>query len=191
MEKQTDNVILDAATRRNLEITQNLSGGTDNTLASILDLCVTPMGSRMLKRWLHTPLRHIQTLTNRQQAIAALQECGFELLQPLLRQIGDLERVLARLALRSARPRDLARMRHAFEQYQEIHQILNQSNSEYLQNLQNVLTSLMSYRIYCNVRLLMHRLYWCVTVALSLRVIIANSMNGEHLPMELQTILID
>ncbi|HEM8303273.1 TPA: DNA mismatch repair protein MutS [Providencia stuartii] len=136
MEKQTDNVILDAATRRNLEITQNLSGGTDNTLASILDLCVTPMGSRMLKRWLHTPLRHIQTLTNRQQAIAALQECGFELLQPLLRQIGDLERVLARLALRSARPRDLARMRHAFEQYQEIHQILNQSNSEYLQNLQ-------------------------------------------------------
>ncbi|MEX6377690.1 DNA mismatch repair protein MutS [Providencia vermicola] len=136
MERQSDSVILDAATRRNLEITQNLSGGTENTLAAILDLCVTPMGSRMLKRWLHTPLRHIQTLNNRQQAITALQQCGFELLQPLLRQIGDLERVLARLALRSARPRDLARMRHAFEQYHEIHQILSQSNSEYLQSLQ-------------------------------------------------------
>ncbi|EKT55856.1 DNA mismatch repair protein MutS [Providencia sneebia] len=135
MEKQSESVILDAATRRNLEITQNLSGGTDNTLAAILDLCVTPMGSRMLKRWLHTPLRHIQTLTNRQQAIAALQNCGDEL-QPFLRQIGDLERVLARLALRSARPRDLARMRYAFEQYQDIHQILSQSNCPYLEDLQ-------------------------------------------------------
>ncbi|NHX34798.1 hypothetical protein HA388_32850, partial [Escherichia coli] len=69
MEKQNDNVILDAATRRNLEITQNLAGGTENTLAAILDRCVTPMGSRMLKRWLHTPLRNIQILNNRQQAI--------------------------------------------------------------------------------------------------------------------------
>ncbi len=66
---------MDAATRRNLEITQNLAGGTENTLAAIL-ICVTPMGSRMLKRWLHTPLRNIQVLNNRQQAISALQECG-------------------------------------------------------------------------------------------------------------------
>ncbi|MEX0445487.1 DNA mismatch repair protein MutS [Xenorhabdus sp. SGI246] len=135
MECQQETVIMDAATRRNLELTQNLSGGTENTLASVLDQCVTPMGSRMLKRWLHTPIRNKNILENRQQAISALQEIGFEL-QPFLRQIGDLERVLARLALRSARPRDLARMRHAFQQLPDIHQIMASSDSPYIQVLQ-------------------------------------------------------
>ena len=134
MEKQTDSVILDAATRRNLELTQNLSGGTENTLASILDYCVTPMGSRMLKRWIHAPVRNISILTNRQQAIQGLQVNGAEL-QPLLRQIGDLERVLARLALRSARPRDLARMRHAFQHYNDIHAVIDGLESPYLQDI--------------------------------------------------------
>ncbi len=134
MEKQTDSVILDAATRRNLELTQNLSGGIENTLASILDYCVTPMGSRMLKRWIHTPIRNIEILTNRQQAIQGLQANGAEL-QPLLRQIGDLERVLARLALRSARPRDLARMRHAFQHYHDIHEIIEGLECPYLQDI--------------------------------------------------------
>ncbi|PQQ41461.1 DNA mismatch repair protein MutS [Photorhabdus luminescens] len=135
MERQQDTVIMDAATRRNLELTQNLSGSTDNTLASVLDLCVTPMGSRMLKRWLHAPVRDRQILENRQQAIATLQEIGLEL-QPFLLQIGDLERVLARLALRSARPRDLARMRHAFQQLPDIHQIMDSSDSPYIKQLQ-------------------------------------------------------
>lgn len=135
MERQQDTVIMDAATRRNLELTQNLSGSTDNTLASVLDLCVTPMGSRMLKRWLHAPVRNRQILENRQQAIATLQEIGLEL-QPFLLQIGDLERVLARLALRSARPRDLARMRHAFQQLPDIHQIMDSSDSSYIKQLQ-------------------------------------------------------
>ncbi|PQQ25260.1 DNA mismatch repair protein MutS [Photorhabdus hindustanensis] len=135
MERQQDTVIMDAATRRNLELTQNLSGSTDNTLASVLDLCVTPMGSRMLKRWLHAPVRDRQILENRQQAIATLQEIGLEL-QPFLLQVGDLERVLARLALRSARPRDLARMRHAFQQLPDIHQIMDSSDSSYIKQLQ-------------------------------------------------------
>jgi DNA mismatch repair protein MutS len=60
--------------RRNLEITQNLAGGTDNTLASVLDCTVTPMGSRMLKRWLHMPVRDTAVLVERQQTIGALQE---------------------------------------------------------------------------------------------------------------------
>ncbi|MEK9496238.1 DNA mismatch repair protein MutS [Photorhabdus sp. P32] len=135
VERQQDTVIMDAATRRNLELTQNLSGSTDNTLASVLDLCVTPMGSRMLKRWLHAPVRDRQILENRQQAIATLQEIGLEL-QPFLLQVGDLERVLARLALRSARPRDLARMRHAFQQLPDIHQIMDSSDSAYIKQLQ-------------------------------------------------------
>ncbi|PHM73312.1 DNA mismatch repair protein MutS [Xenorhabdus kozodoii] len=135
MERQQETVIMDAATRRNLELTQNLSGGTENTLASVLDQCVTPMGSRMLKRWLHTPTRNQDVLENRYQAISALQEIGYEL-RPFLRQVGDLERVLGRLALRSARPRDLAKMRHAFQQLPDIHQILISSDSPYIQRLQ-------------------------------------------------------
>jgi hypothetical protein len=61
MERQQDSIIMDAATRRNLEITQNLAGGVENTLASVLDSTVTPMGSRM-KRWLHMPIRDTAVL---------------------------------------------------------------------------------------------------------------------------------
>ena len=119
MERQQDSIIMDAATRRNLEITQNLAGGVDNTLAAVLDKTVTPMGSRMLKRWLHTPVRDSRVIVQRQESIAALQDLSGEL-QPVLRQVGDLERILARLALRTARPRELARMRHAFQQLPEL-----------------------------------------------------------------------
>ncbi|GKX46497.1 DNA mismatch repair protein MutS [Pectobacterium carotovorum] len=123
MERQQDGIIMDAATRRNLELTQNLSGGVENTLAAVLDCTVTAMGSRMLKRWIHMPSRDIEALKQRQQAISALQDIAPDL-QPSLRQVGDLERILARLALRTARPRDLARMRHAFQQFPDIREQL-------------------------------------------------------------------
>jgi len=134
MERQQDGIIMDAATRRNLEITLNLSGGVENTLASVLDGTVTPMGSRMLKRWLHMPVRNQDTLRARQQTIAALMDQTSEL-QPVLRQVGDLERILARLALRTARPRDLARMRHAFQQLPALNEQLAEINSDYVQTL--------------------------------------------------------
>ncbi|ELY4859266.1 DNA mismatch repair protein MutS [Cronobacter sakazakii] len=134
MERQQDGIIMDAATRRNLEITQNLAGGVENTLASVLDCTVTPMGSRMLKRWLHMPVRDTSVLRHRQQAIAALMEYSTEI-QPVLRQVGDLERILARLALRTARPRDLARMRHAFQQLPTLNTLLGDIDAEYVQTL--------------------------------------------------------
>ncbi|EOC0123239.1 DNA mismatch repair protein MutS [Cronobacter sakazakii] len=134
MERQQDGIIMDAATRRNLEITQNLAGGVENTLASVLDCTVTPMGSRMLKRWLHMPVRDTSVLRHRQQAIAALMEYSTEI-QPVLRQVGDLERILARLALRTARPRDLARMRHAFQQLPTLNTLLAEIDAEYVQML--------------------------------------------------------
>ena len=134
MERQQDGIIMDAATRRNLEITQNLAGGIENTLASVLDKTVTPMGSRMLKRWLHMPIRDTQTLSNRQQSIGALQDFSAEF-TPLLRQVGDLERILARLALRTARPRDLARMRHAFQQLPQLDALLIDCETPHLQTL--------------------------------------------------------
>lgn len=115
--QNSDTILLDAATRRNLELTTNLSGGTENTLASILDKCVTPMGSRLLKRWIHQPIRDISRLNARQQAIqAVLNHQKIAELQPLLQQVGDMERILARVALRSARPRDLTRLRTALAQ---------------------------------------------------------------------------
>jgi len=134
MERQQDGIIMDAATRRNLELTQNLGGGVENTLAAVLDQAVTPMGSRMLKRWIHMPSRDIKLLTHRQQAIGALQDITADL-QPVLRQVGDLERILARLALRSARPRDLARMRHAMQQLPEIREILQGTEAAHVKTL--------------------------------------------------------
>ncbi len=115
--QRTDTILLDAATCRNLELTTNLSGGTENTLAAVLDKCVTPMGSRLLKRWIHQPIRDVAKLTDRQQTILALQKNErIDPLQPLLQQVGDMERILARVALRTARPRDLTRLRTALAQ---------------------------------------------------------------------------
>ncbi|MGX9419176.1 DNA mismatch repair protein MutS [Vibrio sp. WJH972] len=119
--RQDDNVILDAATRRNLELTTNLSGGSDNTLADVLDRSATAMGSRMLKRWIHQPTCDHDTINQRLDVISEiLQHSAFLELQPILKQIGDIERIIARLAIRSARPRDLARLRLALQQLPEL-----------------------------------------------------------------------
>ncbi|ENM5842241.1 DNA mismatch repair protein MutS [Vibrio mimicus] len=135
-DRQDQSVILDAATRRNLELTYNLAGGTDNTLADVLDHCATPMGSRMLKRWIHQPMRDTATLNQRLDAIGELKETAlYAELHPVLKQIGDIERILARLALRSARPRDLARLRHAMQQLPELHSLLTELGQPHLAQL--------------------------------------------------------
>ncbi|WP_394240107.1 DNA mismatch repair protein MutS [Vibrio astriarenae] len=136
LDRQDHSVIMDAATRRNLEITQNLSGSTDNTLAEVLDHTATPMGSRMLKRWLHQPMRTLDTLNQRLDAITEIKDNAlFADLQPILKQIGDIERILARLALRSARPRDLARLRQALQQLPELQDNLTSVSHPYLKQL--------------------------------------------------------
>ena len=113
-ERIDDSVILDGATRRNLELDTNLSGGRDNTLQSVVDRCQTSMGSRLLTRWLNRPLRDLSTLQARQDSISCLLDrYRFEQLQAQLKEIGDIERILARIGLRNARPRDLARLRDA------------------------------------------------------------------------------
>ncbi|MEW2637631.1 DNA mismatch repair protein MutS [Vibrio cholerae] len=135
-DRQDQSVILDAATRRNLELTHNLAGGTDNTLAEVLDHCATPMGSRMLKRWIHQPMRDNAALNQRLDAITELKETAlYGELHPVLKQIGDIERLLARLALRSARPRDLARLRHAMQQLPELHSVMSELKQPHLTDL--------------------------------------------------------
>ena len=114
VEQADDAIVLDAATRKNLEIDINLNGDSDFTLAWVLDRTATSMGSRLLRRWLNRPLRDQQVLNDRQLSIAAMiQSYGYENIHNVLKQIGDIERILSRIALRSARPRDLARLRDA------------------------------------------------------------------------------
>ncbi len=131
--QNNDNIQLDTATRRNLELTQNLAGGTENTLASVLDKCVTPMGSRLLKRWIHQPIRQTDILLKRQKTIGEIIEQDlYHELQPYLQQVGDMERILARVALRSARPRDLTRLRTALEQIEPIKSLIQTKTSSNL-----------------------------------------------------------
>jgi DNA mismatch repair protein MutS len=116
VEHREDHLILDAVTRRNLELTENLQGKFENTLASVLDQTATSMGSRLLKRWVNNPLRQHQILKDRQQCIQnIIQTHHNEKLASLLRHIGDMERIIGRLALKSARPRDLTQLRDIFE----------------------------------------------------------------------------
>ena len=112
VEERCDALVIDAATRRNLELDQSLGGREDATLFALLDQCVTAMGSRALRRWLNRPLTDQEALRRRYQALAALIEARrFEALREGLRGVGDIERILSRVALRSARPRDLTQLR--------------------------------------------------------------------------------
>jgi DNA mismatch repair protein MutS len=109
-ERSGEYLRLDAATRRNLEITETLRGETSPTLFSLLDECATGMGSRMLRHWLHHPLCDRKALQARHEAVAALESNA---LQKILRGFSDVERITARVALRSARPRELAGLRES------------------------------------------------------------------------------
>jgi DNA mismatch repair protein MutS len=112
VESASETIAMDAATRRNLELDTHPSGRTEHTLLGVLDESVTPMGARLLRRWLNRPLRAREPLRQRHQAIGALiDNRRYESLRERLRGIGDLERILARVALRSARPRDLSTLR--------------------------------------------------------------------------------
>lgn len=135
-ERREEAVILDATSRRNLEIDTNLMGGTQHTLAWVMDRTATAMGGRQLRRWLNRPLRDITVVEQRQQAVSALLD-GFhyEPVHDLLKSIGDIERILARVALRSARPRDLARLRDAFLSLPDLQKALTPVNSHHVVRL--------------------------------------------------------
>lgn len=136
VERREDCVILDACTRRNLELTLNLQGSFENTLAFVLDHTATAMGSRLLRRWLHQPLRNISTLSLRQQTISELlNDQQFEPIKKILRSVGDMERILARIALKSARPRDLVQLRNTLTTLPEIQQQLMRLTSNRIQSI--------------------------------------------------------
>jgi DNA mismatch repair protein MutS len=136
VEQQETSIILDPTTRRNLELEESLNGYPEHTLTAVLDQTATAMGSRLLRRWLHRPLRDQTLLRQRQQAIITLLEAGLiGTLQKLLRGIGDIERILSRVALYSARPRDLVQLRQALGLLPEIRKSLLSLDSPQLQLL--------------------------------------------------------
>src|SRR5690242_410315 len=110
-ERAGEYVRMDAATRRNLELTETLRGEPAPTLFSLLDECATGMGSRLLRHWLHHPLRNHETLRERHDALQTL--ASHAKVQTQLRQFADVERIAARIALKNARPRDLSGLRES------------------------------------------------------------------------------
>ena len=135
-EERDEALQLDAATRRNLELDASLSGRTDSTLLDVLDRTATAMGGRELRRWIQRPLRSRGPREHRLQAIEAMLDTGLhQALHSLLRQVGDVERILARVALRSARPRDLGGLRDALGILPELQRVLEGIDSPLLQQL--------------------------------------------------------
>ena len=129
-------LIMDPATRRNLELDESLAGKPELTLAGVFDRTATAMGGRMLRRWLHRPLRDRATLRARYHAVATLMEAAQHtaVAEPL-KAIGDLERIVARIALRSARPRDLTQLRAALAVLPQLQQLLGATPSPLLLQL--------------------------------------------------------
>ncbi len=128
VENGNDFLVLDAVTRKNLEISHNLQGGRDNTLLQVIDNTVTAMGGRLIRQWISQPVRNIPDLRRRHQCISRLIDTGInESLQDLLRGLGDIERIAGRIALKSARPRDLATLRDSLATLSRIKELIEPS----------------------------------------------------------------
>lgn len=140
VERLDDALILDPVSRRNLEIDQSISGEHDHTLVRVLDTCRTHMGSRALRRWLTRPLRQPEAIAQRHQAVAELLDSGlFRDLREAMDGHADIERILARVALRSARPRDLLGLRNSLRAQPEIANAIVNAQSPRLQALREAL----------------------------------------------------
>jgi len=136
VESNEDSILLDAASRRNLELDYHPSGQIQFTLLGVLDKTVTAMGSRCLRRWLNRPLRDQVLLNNRYESIDALLDSQLYVgVRDQLRSVGDIERISSRVALKSARPRDLLVLRNTFAALPTLHGELGHSNCAVLNDL--------------------------------------------------------
>ena len=136
VEERGDALALDAASRRNLEIDASLTGNEHATLLAVIDSCVTSMGSRQLRRWLNRPLRSHALLRERYHALGVLLDGRrLDVVREHLAGIGDVERILARVALRSARPRDLTQLRTSLRVLPALRAALAGLDSPLLQQL--------------------------------------------------------
>jgi DNA mismatch repair protein MutS len=137
VQQRDEGLQLDAATRRNLELDRGLNGDDNVTLFALLNRSTTAMGARELRRWLNRPLRDRGVLRQRYAAVGALGESRrFIGVAEALTPIGDLERILSRVALRSARPRDLAQLRSSLATLPALRKVLGALDAPLLQALQ-------------------------------------------------------
>ncbi|WP_425486379.1 DNA mismatch repair protein MutS [Aromatoleum diolicum] len=139
VEREAEYLRLDAATRRNLELTETLRGEASPTLLSLLDTCITSMGTRWLRHALHHPLRDRTLAAARHGAVGELigAETGGDArmladTRAALRGVADIDRITARIALRSARPRDLAALRDSLARLPELHAALDRPQAALL-----------------------------------------------------------
>ena len=132
-ENSADSILLDASSRRNLELDYHPSGHLQYTLFGVLDKTATAMGSRCLRRWINRPLRDHRILNNRYACVASLlNDHLYKAVQTHLRQVGDIERISSRIALKSARPRDLLVLRTTLAVLPALQQTLATSDNEQL-----------------------------------------------------------
>jgi DNA mismatch repair protein MutS len=121
VEQSSHFIQIDAATRRNLEIDQTIRGESAPTLYSLLNTTQTAMGARLLRHWLHHPLRQLSEVNPRLQTVSALiKHHDLASLRLALRAVGDIERITTRIALKTARPRDLSSLRDSLLQLPHI-----------------------------------------------------------------------
>ena len=140
LETSDEAVAMNAATRRHLELDSRIDGDARATLLGVLDSTITPMGGRLLRRWLNRPLRNRQTVGERHHAVSTLIDArADDLLREAFRGLGDLERILSRVALRSARPRDLSTLRDGLSLLPAVREILSALDSPRLRALHDEL----------------------------------------------------
>ena len=135
-ESLSDSLLMDAATQQNLELTRNLSGTNEHTLLGAIDHTSTNMASRLLQRYLHRPTTSHAEIAHRHAMIKHILNSDIEQFQSILKQIGDIERILARVALRSARPRDFARLSLALASLPHLQVLLAELSNAQLSNAQ-------------------------------------------------------
>ena len=136
LEQSDEAIAMNAATRRHLELDTRVDGDLKSTLLGVLDSTITPMGGRLLRRWLHRPLRDRRVLGERHHAVSTLIDArADDALRQEFRALGDLERILSRIALRSARPRDLSTLRDGLAMLPALREILTPLDSPRLQAL--------------------------------------------------------
>jgi DNA mismatch repair protein MutS len=140
VEQSSHFIQIDAATRRNLEIDQTIRGESTPTLYSLLNTTQTAMGARLLRHWLHHPLRQLSEVNARLQAVSELiKHQDLASLRLALRAIGDIERITTRIALKTARPRDLSSLRDSLLQLPVIQSFLNSDAAALLAEIKQAL----------------------------------------------------
>lgn len=140
IESPTDAIQMDPNTRRSLELTLNMEGSQENTLFSILNTTACPMGARLLSRWIQKPLLSRVTLNERFDALDELiNEQHYQTAHQILKSIGDVERILSRIGLLSARPHDLIRLKQALKELPELKSFLSNFSCSRLTTLNDSL----------------------------------------------------